>query len=102
MRRAMCSIDLIVGCHDGPWLAVSNCNLERLEMDFPKCSFRNYLVDHEPSRFLVIRSVMFDTGPDPGILKRLDIRRRELACQKRVLAECLEVAASQRCPWNTN
>ena len=80
MRRAMYSINLIVGCHDGPWLAVSNCNLERLEMDLSKCSFRNDLVDHESLCFLVIRSKMFDTGPDPGVLKRLDIRRRELAC----------------------
>jgi hypothetical protein len=88
------AVHLVIRCHESPRVAVSDRDLEGLQMNLSKRPVGNLFVDEEPTSFLVVSCEMLDAGADSSALKGVDEGRCEFSGEKRVFAVCFEVAAS--------
>ena len=94
MSGAKDLVDLVVGRHERPRVAVSDRDLEGLEVNLSESSVGNALVDEEPARLLVVGDEVLDASPDALVLDGVDKGAGELSSQEGVFAVGLEVAAA--------
>lgn len=68
IRRAKIAIDAVIRSHDAPRVAVSQGDLEGLQVNLTESSRRNDLVDEEAAIFLVIGGKVLNTGTNSSPL----------------------------------
>ena len=58
--RSMYAVDQIVGCHDGHWLCILDCNLKSFQIDLTEGSLGQDRIRTHTVVFLVVACIMFD------------------------------------------
>ncbi len=90
------AVDVVVGSHDGPRVALLDCNLEIPQVDFAQGTYRNPCVKVKSVEFLVVSRKMLDGRPDSLALDSTDVAGGYLASQQRVFGIIFKVPSAQR------
>ena len=95
MCRTKYPIHLVISRHQGPWVAVSDSDLERLEGDFAKGTVWDLFVDKETACLLIIGYKMLDAGANAGFLDGVDELGSKFASQEGVFAVGFKIATAK-------
>lgn len=117
----MFAVDQIVRSHNGPRVRLAHGDLERLEVEFSQRPLLDKRVYSQSVGLLLIADEIYtgwsagtacirdssmeqtlDRGCDAFLLQAPDVLSRQLAREKRILGEGLEVPASQRMAVHAN
>ena len=90
------AVDLVVGRHDGPRLALTDGYLEAAEVDFAGSTLADTLVDAGAVGLLRVHGEVLGADADTLLLYALDIGGGNLSREQRVFGIILEVAAAER------
>lgn len=102
MSRTKDSVNLVVGCHESPWIAVANSDLERLKVNFPEGAVGNLFIDKKTTSLLIVGCEMLDASSNSLALDGIDKGASKFSSKERVFAVRFKVATAQRRPGNTD
>ena len=94
--RAVQTVQLVVGRHDGPRVGLLHRRLERGQVDFAQDALVDLDVDGEPIPLLVVAREVFRGRADAPALDTFHVAHGDPRSQIRVFAERLEVAPVER------
>ena len=90
------AVDAVVGRHYSPGLAFLDGYLEGLQVDLFHCPFAHARIVAGAVGLLVVEGEVLDRHADAVALQAADFCSAHFACQQRIFAQILEVAAAER------